>query len=86
MRSERWRLILIGSALLGMAGCATGEEWQTWKSHPTHFASGEHMGFSMRNRGDAAKARVTRQDIASARDEGWWGRPITVGQEQILER
>jgi len=39
----------------------------------------------MRNRADG-KAQVTRQDIASARDEGWWGRPITVGQEQILER
>jgi len=85
MRSERWRLILIGSALFAMAGCASGEEWDTWKSHPTHFASGSHMGFSMRNRADS-KARVTRQDIASARDEGWWGRPITVGDEQILER
>jgi hypothetical protein len=29
---------------------------------------------------------VTREDIAVARDQGWWGRPITVGQEQILER
>jgi hypothetical protein len=29
---------------------------------------------------------VTRQDIALARDEGWWGKPITVSQEQILER
>ncbi|OLB94925.1 MAG: hypothetical protein AUH30_16700 [Candidatus Rokubacteria bacterium 13_1_40CM_68_15] len=85
MRSERWRLMLIGSALLGVAGCASSEEWDTWKSHPTHFASGSHMGFSMRNRADG-KARVTRQDIAAARDEGWWGRPITVGQEQILER
>ena len=85
MRRERWRLILMGSALLAVAGCASSEEWETWKSHPTHFASGSHMGFSMRNRTDG-KARVTRQDIASARDEGWWGRPITVGQEQILER
>jgi hypothetical protein len=85
MRTERWRLMLVSSALLAMAGCASSEEWDTWKSHPTHFASGSHMGFSMRNRADG-KARVTRQDIASARDEGWWGRPITVGQEQILER
>ena len=85
MRSQRWRLSVIGGVLLAAAGCASGEEWETWKSHPTHFASGDHMGFSMRNRADS-KARVTRQDIASARDEGWWGRPITVGQEQILER
>jgi hypothetical protein len=77
--------MVIGGALLTMAGCASSEEWDTWKSHPTHFASGEHMGFSMRNR-DGGQTRVTRQDIATARDEGWWGRPITVGQEQILER
>jgi hypothetical protein len=85
MRTERWRLMLVSSALFAITGCASSEEWDTWKSHPTHFASGSHMGFSMRNRADG-KAQVTRQDIASARDEGWWGRPITVGQEQILER
>ncbi len=85
MRSKRWHLIVICGGLLAVGGCATGEEWETWKSHPTHFASGTHMGFSVRNR-DGGQAKVSRQDIASARDEGWWGRPITVGQEQILER
>jgi hypothetical protein len=68
-----------------VAGCATNEEWATWKQHPTHFASGDHGFFSVRNRDDGAK-RVTRQDIAQARDQGWWGRPITVAQEQIQER
>jgi hypothetical protein len=68
-----------------VAGCATNEEWSTWKQHPTHFASGDHGFFSIRNRDDSAK-RVTRQDIALARDQGWWGRPITVSQEQIQER
>jgi hypothetical protein len=68
-----------------VAGCATNEEWATWKQHPTHFASGDHGFFSIRNRDDSAK-RVTRQDIALARDQGWWGRPITVSQEQIQER
>jgi hypothetical protein len=68
-----------------VAGCATNEEWATWKQHPTHFASGDHGFFSIRNRDDQAK-RVTRQDIALARDQGWWGRPITVAQEQIQER
>jgi hypothetical protein len=29
---------------------------------------------------------VTRQDVAMARNEGWWGKPVTVSQEQILER
>jgi hypothetical protein len=86
MRSDRLRLLLVvGGVLVAVAGCATGEEWTTWKTHPTHFASGEHMFFSVRNR-EGGPAKVTRQDIALARDEGWWGKPITVSQEQILER
>jgi len=83
MRSD-WRWLVLGAALVVSAGCATSEEWQTWKSHPAHFASGQHMAFSLRNGGGSAK--VTRQDVAMARDEGWWGRPITVSQEQIIER
>lgn len=85
MRRDRPRFFLIAGVLLLAAGCATGEEWDTWRSHPTHFASGSHMGFSVRNR-EGSSSRVTRQDIAVARDEGWWGRPVTVSQEQILER
>lgn len=85
MRSMRLRLLLVGGVLGAVTGCATGEEWTTWKTHPTHFASGEHMFFSVRNR-EGAQAQVTRQDITLARNEGWWGKPITVSQDQILER
>jgi hypothetical protein len=85
MRRDSLRLLLIGAAILATAGCATSEEWATWKSHPTHFASGEHLFFSARNR-EGSAPKVTRQDIAMARDQGWWGKPITVSQEQILER
>jgi hypothetical protein len=84
MRSHRF-LLLIGGALLAAAGCATSEEWTTWNDHRTHFASGQHMSFSLRNR-EGSAPRVTRENIAKARDEGWWGKPITVSQEQILER
>ncbi len=79
------RLLLIGGALIAAAGCATGEEWKTWREHPTHFASGQHASFSFRN-SEGSAPRVTRRDIAKARDEAWWGKPITVSQEQILER
>jgi hypothetical protein len=84
MRIFRVRVILASVALLA-AGCASSEEWGTWQSNRAHFASQEHFTFSMRNR-QGTDARVTREDIAVARDQGWWGRPITVGQEQILER
>ena len=85
MRIDALRLLLIFGLVLAAAGCATSEEWQTWKEHPTHFASGSHMGFSVRNR-EGKDARVSRADINAARTEGWWGKPITVSQEQILER
>ena len=85
MRIHPVRLVLILGLVLAAAGCATTEEWQTWKEHPTHFASGGHLTFSVRNR-EGKDARVTRSDINSARTEGWWGKPITVSQEQILER
>jgi hypothetical protein len=85
MRRDHGRYLLIGGALLLAAGCASGEEWRTWKDHPTHFASGEHLFFSARN-SEGAPPRVKRSDITLAREEGWWGKPIAVSQEQILER
>ncbi|HEV8643025.1 MAG TPA: hypothetical protein VGV13_18205 [Methylomirabilota bacterium] len=85
MPTSRFTLSMIGAAALVVAGCASGDEWATWKSHPTHFASGDHLYFSTRNR-EGASTRVTRSDIGLAREEGWWGKPVTVGQEQILER
>jgi hypothetical protein len=85
MRSKGVRLLLVGGALVAATGCATAEEWQIWRSNGAHFASGEHMFFSVRNR-EGSRATVTRKDITLARDEGWWGKPISVNQDQILER
>jgi hypothetical protein len=68
-------LALAGSALLALTGCASNEQWTAWKSHSTHFASGEHAAFSIRNPGEEAKA-VQATDPAKAREESWWGRPL----------
>jgi hypothetical protein len=76
---------LFCSAVLLAAGCASSREWRTWSEHPTHFASGDHLRFSIRNT-EGAAPNVTRQDISSARHEGWWGRPVTVTQGQIFAR
>ena len=78
------RTLILAAAALSLTACATGEEWAEWKSHSTHFASGDHGFFSIRNRGDSAQ-RVTRQDVTAARDQSWCGKPITVSQNQILE-
>ncbi len=66
MRTTHLRLLFGLGALVLFTGCATGDEWQTWKEHPTHFASGDHMFFSTRNR-DGSSPKVTRQDIAQPR-------------------
>ncbi len=85
MRIKSLRLLLVGGVLVAATGCATGEEWQIWRSNGAHFASGDHMFFSLRNTA-GTKPTVTRKDITLARDQGWWGKPVTVNQDQILER
>ena len=72
-------------AVMLLAGCASGEEWREWRSHGAHFASGDHMAFSLRNRESGASG-VTRTDLARAGEQAWWGKAITVDQGQILER
>jgi hypothetical protein len=80
---------ILGSALaLGFAviasGCATSEEWAEWRAHSSHFASGQHATFSMKNR-EGTAPRVARTDIDAARSENWWGKAITVSPDQIFQ-
>jgi len=77
-------LLVLGVALLTGA-CVTSQEWAVWSRHPAHFASGDHAFFSMRNQ-DHSRARVAQADLDGARREGWWGQPVTVSSEQIVER
>jgi hypothetical protein len=72
-------------ALLLLSACASADEWAIWKEHPSHFASSNHLMFSMRNR-ESKAVQVTRADVAMARDQAWWGKPVTVDQAQIIER
>ncbi len=84
MYGKHWRSVVMGTALLLAGGCASSEEWQTWKSNTSHFASKEHYDFSMKNRSGAPT--VTRQDVAMASSQNWFGKAVTVDQGQILER
>ena len=84
MYGKHWRSVVIGTALLLAGGCASSEEWQIWRSNTSHFQSKEHFDFSMRNRAGAPS--VTRQDVAMAQNQSWFGKAVTVDQAQILER
>ena len=77
-------IVMIGIATLA-AGCASTDEWQDWRGHPTHFASGQHGSFSLQNNKDGSNPRVSGLDIAEAKTETWWGKVITVKPEQIFE-
>jgi hypothetical protein len=84
MYGKHCRSLVVGTALLLAGGCASSEEWQTWRSNTSHFASKEHFDFSMKNR--SGSPNVTRQDVAMASQQNWFGRAVTVDQGQILER
>ena len=85
MRRNNVRSLLIGGVLVATAACAAGEEWGTWKAHPTHFAIADHLIFSAWDNQDPSSPRVNREDIATAREEHWRGKPGAVSQDQIIE-
>ena len=75
MDNLRWWLLLIAAVMFSMSGCASTRDWATWQEHPTHFASNDHLTFSMRN-GNGDEPLITDTDKDQARDEGWWGNLI----------
>jgi hypothetical protein len=85
MKTRALRAIVVGGSILVLGGCATSEEWQEWRSHTSHFASDQHLGFSMRNDKQGTNPRVRRSDVAAARTENWWGKAITVQDSQIFQ-
>ena len=75
MMTHCLRPILLGGVLLLATACA--EDYNTWVSHPTHYASSRHWGFSARNVGVTHPTKVSPEDVAAAQKEQWWGRGIT---------
>ena len=78
MRHRSFLPLMLGPFMLGVVllstGCAaTHREWEVWRAHPTHYATGNHLGFSVSNAVGAAP-RVTPEMMETAKSEGWWGR------------
>ncbi len=78
-------VVLAVALWMAVAGCATPAEWQEWRAHSSHFASGQHGIFSMRNNPDSSSPRVSRADLNAAQAGTGWGKVITVSPEQIFE-
>ena len=86
MRSTITRVALIVGVLFLTGACASSEDWTMWRSHNTHFASGEHGFFSVRNNKDGSNPQVYRSDIEDSRQQNWWGLyAITVSPGQIFQ-
>ena len=69
-----------------LSGACTSEDGKVWLSHNTHFASGDHGFFSLRNNKDGSSPSVSRIDIDEARSENWWGiYAINVSPNQIFQ-
>ena len=73
MRHRIFLPLLLGSVLLSTGCAATQREWEVWRAHPTHYATTNHMTFSLGNAVGGAP-RVTPEMVDMARSEGWWGR------------
>ena len=77
--------LVVGVASLS-AGCASREDWNMWLSHSSHFASGDHASFSMKNNKDGSNPKVSRSDIEAARNQNWWGLyAVNVDPSQIFQ-
>lgn len=64
-------LTLAVPALLALTGCASQAQWTEWRSHSSHFASGQHAIFSLRNQGpEAREVRATDPEKARMRAGG----------------
>lgn len=74
MRYRNWLPLVIALVLVS-TGCATHREWEVWRAHRTHFATDNHLGFSVTN-AVAGAPRVTPALMDRAKGEGWWGRNI----------
>jgi hypothetical protein len=85
MRAWLSLALFLGGVVMLTSACATSEEWSDWRGHNTHFASGTHGVFSLRNNRDGTNPRVSRTDVDAARQENWWGKAITVSPEQIFQ-
>jgi hypothetical protein len=72
MENLRWWLLLIAAVMFSMSGCASSQDWAYWRDHPTHFAAGGHMTFSMKN-DSVYYPTVTEEDVKLAREYSWWG-------------
>jgi type IV pilus biogenesis protein CpaD/CtpE len=74
---------VVAVLLAGVVVGCSAKDMQEWKAHPSHFASGDHMTFSLKNQGSTP--RVSSTDTKLAASQAWWGEPVVVRADQIFQ-
>lgn len=87
MRHRIFLPLLLGSVILSTGCAATHREWEVWRAHRTHYATDNHLAFSMKNTVGAAP-QVTPELMDQAKGEGWWGRntPFAMPRADVAGR
>ena len=83
MRLPTFVLLALSAAAGLGTGCASQAEWNRWASHSSHFASSEHLRFSVLNQDLTTTPRVTRGDLREARTQSWWGDHVVMRPKQL---
>ena len=79
-------LLVLVATVAGTAACANPDQWAEWRQHSSHFASGSHLVFSVTHRGERPPTPVTRRHFERAQAESWWGDPLVVQPDRVVER
>jgi hypothetical protein len=87
MERLQWWLLLLSAVMFSMSGCGSTKawqgtalsDWQVWAQHSSHFASGQHLAFSLKSH--PTPASISEGDKATASREEWWGQ--LVPQEKV---
>src|SRR5437867_1815142 len=74
MERLQWWLLLLSAVMFSMSGCATLDDWRIWSGHQAHFASADHLAFSVKSHDTSVS--ITEVDTAAAAREEWWGRLV----------
>ena len=92
MERLQWWLLLLSAVMFSMSGCGSTKAWQgtalsdydIWAQHSSHFASGNHLVFSLKSHPTANT--ITERDKTTAAREDWWGQLVPQDKVAVVAK
>ena len=92
MERLQWWLLLLSAVMFSMSGCSSTQawqgtalsDWQVWAQHSSHFASGNHLAFSLKSH--PTPASISEADKATAALEEWWGQLVPQDKVAVVAK